>query len=458
MTINVARMKQTRAEKIDAMEAIVSKAEKEDRGFDEAEQEAYDELNAEVGDLAKRIERAERVAEMKGSVAKPVGGVSKAAQAAAGAGDQVEVEEEAEPKGKAAATAKDPKAKGELFGQFVRALYHGQNNPFLAAQYAERSGMASEVAKALGTGTASEGGSFVPTTFAAEFIDMLRPASVFRSANPRLVEFDGEGKIVIPKLVSGVTAGYAGENTNIGFGTATTGDVNLTPKKTAAVTAVSRELMMRSRPGVDGIIRDDLIAGVSEAQDTRLLSANTDSGTAPAGLIGLAPAGNIVTAQAASIDAVTIGIRTLLFKLRTKNVKMRRPVLFMAPRVELWLMTLRDGNGNLVFAPEMNDGTLMRIPYVATTVIPTNLDTSTGGFGDETDIILVDMDQIIHADEMAVSVQASDVAAYHDGTSVVSAFSRDQVAVKVVASHDMDARHNEAIAVLRSVRWGNDLG
>jgi len=84
-----------------------------------------------------------------------------------------------------------------------------------------------------------------------------------------------------------------------------------------------------------------------------------------------------------------------------------------------------------------------------TTSIPVNL-----GGGDESEIYFVDFAEIMVGEVEGIIVDASDTAAYHDGSNVVAAFSQDQTVIRAIVQHDMAPRHNTSIAVLTAVDWG----
>jgi hypothetical protein len=69
------------------------------------------------------------------------------------------------------------------------------------------------------------------------------------------------------------------------------------------------------------------------------------------------------------------------------------------------------------------------------------------------EIYFVDMADFIIADTYNVVVDASDVAAYNDGVSMVSAFQRDQSLFRVIAEHDCNMRHLQSLVVLLVQDW-----
>ena len=441
----VAELLAERHEKVKAMEAIVTKADSDgDRDLTTDEQTAFDELDAEIKAIDTRIEQRKNIEAIKKASAVPASGdnptdpvqQTKAATPAPGHIEPEYRDKEAE--------------KGTKFARYVRALAAGKGIPEFAAKIASEQYKDDSVAKALAAGTATDGAELVPTEFSAEFIELLRPESVVRQSNPTLMTFDGAGTIQIPRLASGATGSYVGENANIAYDDAQFDTITLTPKKLGVLTAISSELLRRSNPSVDMIVRDDLLAGAASTSDGQFIRG-TGSATAPTSLKEIADNASQTSAANATVNLanVTIDLGKALVALKNANVRMRRPGWLMAPRTENYLMNVRDGNGNFAFRDEMLNGQLYRMPYRTTTQIPTNLGTGT----DESEVYICDFADLIIADEQRIVVSVSDTAAYHNGSAVVSSFSQDQTVVRLLMSHDLDMRHTESVYYLSAVQW-----
>jgi HK97 family phage major capsid protein len=121
----------------------------------------------------------------------------------------------------------------------------------------------------------------------------------------------------------------------------------------------------------------------------------------------------------------------------------------MSPSVYTYLEGLRDGNGNKVY-PEMAAMKLKAWKIEFTNQLPEDL----GVGGNESEIYFVDFSQVLIPDTMNVRLDISTDATYMDGGQLVSAFSRDQTVIRVIAEHDFGLRHDKACAVGTGVRWG----
>ena len=342
--------------------------------------------------------------------------------------------------------------KGEKLGQLVRAVAATKGDPMRAWRFAKAHKMHPQVIKALQSNAAGAGQEWVGTAMAGEFIDLLMPLQVVRSANPRFMQFEaGTGKIVIPRLASSGSADYVGEAQPIPYTQIGTADMELTPFKLGAITALTREVMRRTTPSIDREVRDNLLEVTALRADAQMLRGVASS-IRPAGIRNLADPSNVVAATTpVTLDSIIDDLDGLELFLTMSLIPKTRLCWFISPRVEKALKGLRNEQGTWAFRDEMGRGTINNIRYRATTQMPDDL----GGGGNESEIILVDMAQIIVADEIDVTVQVSDEATFVDGSGQLrSAFSNDMTVIKVVTSHDIDTRYPEAIAVLTGVTWG----
>lgn len=430
MGIDITALRHKRAEKIDRMEDLVKAANDAGRDMTEVEATAFDELKTEVAEDTKTIERAEQVLALKGGQAKPVQTV-----------DTGRARERNLPEG--------TEKRGLGFARIMRALVAEKGNPRNAAQFAREQWGDEGIAKALAAGVGSAGGFLVPEDYSAEIIELLRPASVVMSLNPIVLPMP-RGNLSIPKLASGSTAGYIGENQNAPKTEPTFGDLNLTARKLAALVPISNDLIRFSTPQADIVVRDDLVAAMAQRADLAFIRGD-GTGNSPKGLRYWTPAANVIPANGTvNLANVTTDLGKLELALKNANVRMLRPGWIMSPRIERYLKDLRDGNGNFAFRPEMLTGKLNGYPYRVTTQIPSNL----GGGTNESELYFVDFADAVIGDTMQIMLDVSDTAAYHDGSNVVAAFSLDQTVVRAIAQHDFGMRHDASVAVLSAVTWG----
>lgn len=306
--------------------------------------------------------------------------------------------------------------------------------------------------KALAAGDALSGGFLVPPQFSTEVIELLRAVSVVRKMQARSIQMP-TGTFKIPRLTTGATASYIGENQNIAKTEQRFGQLTLSFKKLAALTPISNDLLRYSSPTADTIVRDDVVQAHRVAEDGKFLRGDGTDGT-PKGLLNWAVADHKVAANStASVQNTFTDLGKIMQKLLDANIPMISPGWCFAPRIWMYLMTLLNTNGIPVFRDELLRGTLWGYPLGITTGIPTNLDTSGAGANNESEIYFTDFAQVIIGEALNLIVDASQEAAYHDGSAVQAAFSLDQTVIRAIQEHDFALRHEKAVAILTQVKW-----
>lgn len=334
-------------------------------------------------------------------------------------------------------------------GKLIRALAAAKGDPERAAAWTKKHFHDEAIEKALLASDGGSGGFTVPEDYTTSVIEFLRPASAIRRMNPIIVPMPN-GNMTLPKQTGGAAASYIGESSNLPATGASFGQVKLSWKKLGALVPVSNDLLRFNAVGVDTIVRDDLVAALGQRSDLAFLR---DDGTdfTPTGLLHWVIAANTFGANGTvNLANVTTDLATMVLKLRSSNCRMLRVGWIMSPRTEMYLMTVRDGNGNFAFRDEMLRGTLWTFPFAVTTQIPENL----GGGTNETELYLADFADVVIGEAQTLLVDVSTEAAYHDGSAVVAAFSRDETVIRAILLHDLGMRHNGSLAVLTAVKWG----
>jgi len=133
------------------------------------------------------------------------------------------------------------------------------------------------------------GGGYLVGVDNIGFIELLRNRSVaFQMGVRRLSGL--VGNVTIPKQTGAATAYWlASEATAITESQQTITQVALTPKSCGAYTEISRQLLLQSSPGAEGIITADLATVVALGADLAVL--NGSGGAQPQGLLGTAGIG-----------------------------------------------------------------------------------------------------------------------------------------------------------------------
>ena len=131
----------------------------------------------------------------------------------------------------------------------------------------------------LSAGTATDGAELVATDLlAGEFIDVLRNAMVTRAAGARVMA-DLVGDVAIPRKTSGAVAGWISTE----GGAAAQSDpqfdqVTMTAKTLGVYTEMTRQLLLQSSLSMEGLVREDLAAGMGIGMDLASLYGSGSSG------------------------------------------------------------------------------------------------------------------------------------------------------------------------------------
>lgn len=299
-----------------------------------------------------------------------------------------------------------------------------------------------------------DGGFLVPEQFSQDVVELLRPMSVVRSMVGRTLQMP-VGTVNIPKISSGSTAYYQGENTNATKSALQTGNLKLSWKKLVALVPLSNDLARYSSPAADGIVRTDMIRAIAQRENQAFLR---DDGTnaGPRGLRYQIATSNLIDVSNVTFTTQTVAtdLGRIILQLVNNNVPLTKPGWLFAPRTWNYLRMLQTTTGAFIYQAEMNNGLLLGYPFKWSTQIPTNLSdhgrTTNGG---ETEIYFADWDDVVIGESMALRVDASQEASYMDGATLVSAFSQDQTVVRAITEHDFGVRRDVSVCVMNGVCW-----
>ena len=267
-------------------------------------------------------------------------------------------------------------------------------------------------------GTTTDGGfaaSLVTENrLVGEFVEMLHAATVFDQLSGfRAVPFNSK----IPSQLTGGQAQWVGEGAKKPLTNPTYGEVEIKEHKLAAITVYTQELMRRSDPAVDILVRDDLIEASKTLIDSTFLDGVAQSAIRPAGVLNavVAVANTGVTAAAYEADLLK-----LIESFVTANLSLDGSYLIMSETRAAQISLLRDALGNTYFNGMSLRGarTLMGIPVITSQTA-----------GDK--IILIKTSEILLAQDGGVDVSYSDQATLVDGGTTHHLWQENKFAVRV---------------------------
>ncbi len=418
----LAKLLKALAEKNQAMQTALSKSAGEGSTPDEATEAEIQAIEKDIAAIEVNIERTKKqiaATEAAAKTATPVAGQTAEEATKSAKGDP-------DPEGKKPKIEIVPLAKGVGFAQYARAkilsqLAAKEGNYKSALDVAKERGFGDEVqdlvTKAtLGTTTdAGFAASLVTENrLVGEFVDMLRAATVFDQLTGfRNVPFNSK----IPSQLTGGTASWVGEGAPKPLTNPTYGEVEIKEHKLAAITVYTQELMRRSDPAVDILVRDDLIEASKTLIDNTFLDAGAATAVRPAGVLNGVTATPNTGTTAANYEA---DLLALVNSFVTANLSLDGSYFVMSETRAAQISLLRDALGNTYFQGMALRGTrtLMGIPVITSQTV-----------GDK--IILVKTSEILLAQDGGVDVSYSDQATLVDGGTTHHLWQENKFAVRV---------------------------
>jgi HK97 family phage major capsid protein len=211
------------------------------------------------------------------------------------------------------------------------------------------------------------GGAYLVDTTNVGFIEMLRNRSVaMRMGARRLTGL--QGNVTIPRQTGAATAYWLTSETNeITETQQTIIQVIMTPKTVGAYTEISRQLLLQSTPGAEGIVSDDLAQVVAIAADYAAIAGPGTSGS---------PLGIIYTPLVGTQSGTTLsygGLLTMQADLASNNITpIRGGFVGTAATAAIMMAEMKVTN---TFSPcwegNMWDGSMCGFPAMSSAQTPT---------------------------------------------------------------------------------------
>jgi HK97 family phage major capsid protein len=206
------------------------------------------------------------------------------------------------------------------------------------------------------------------------FIDSLKDVSVAAALAGRAtrLDFGGFNSIKVPvrnPLAATLSEpAWVGEAGAIPLTSFSFGSITINRYKLAAITTMSREIVERSTPSIESLVRAGLQEAYAEVLDTALLSAGAAvAGVRPAGLL------NGVTLIAGTAgggeDAIRGDIMAAVSAMTAARVG-SRPVLLINNLDRLSTSMMTSALSDYLFRDELASGFLLGIPVIASANVP----------------------------------------------------------------------------------------
>jgi HK97 family phage major capsid protein len=283
-----------------------------------------------------------------------------------------------------------------------------------------------------------------------ELIDLLRNTLTYtRMPGMRSVPLPANrGSVRIPRTTGAISASWVEEGNSIPVSRPSMDTITISPYKLGVVSLSTRELMERSDPAFEQILRDQIVTGIAEAVDTTFISDLAATAGSPAGLFtGLAPLAAAGTLPAAPTAAQVINFLNA-FKLQSmlQNMGGRNFAWLMHPSTMVSLMSLRNALDGPLF-PELTAGQLQGYPVISTTNVPVAMPVS----GDKI-IAFIDATEIFFGLGSGIALATSDQAYIQSDstpnsppTGGVSLFQQEMMAIRGVLDTTWARRRDNAV-------------
>jgi HK97 family phage major capsid protein/HK97 family phage prohead protease len=380
------------------MDEIMSKSATEGRTLDEAETEEYDTLGSEVKSIEQHVVRLKAHEQNMVNKATPITG-----DTGAPAG-HVPV------RNASSISVKANTAPGTAFTRYAIALARAKGNIMQAEQIAKSwEGSTPEVGIVLKAAVAA--GTTSDTTWAgplvqyqdmvSEFIELLRPATILgRMTSVRRVPFN----VRIPRQTAGITGAFVGEGSPTPVNKLAFDNITLPWAKASTIVVLTDELVRLSNPSAEALVRQDLIDGISQFLDKRLVDpvyAGVANVSPPSLTFGVTPR----QASGATLAAIDDDVGYLMAQFASNELTLTTGVWVMSSQLAITLSLLRTNQDTPAFPGlTMNGGTFYGLP-----VVVSNNVAPSGSPGDQ-HLILVDQREILLADDGQMMIDMSSEA------------------------------------------------
>ncbi|WP_241774217.1 phage major capsid protein [Burkholderia pseudomallei] len=346
--------------------------------------------------------------------------------------------------------------KGTAFTRYAIALARSKGNLMQAAEIAKQwkdstpeVEIVLKAAVAAGTTTdpAWAGPLVQYQDMAAEFIELLRPATIVgRIEGMRRVPFN----VRVPGQTTGSSVGWVGEGkpapvSALAFNTTTLGF-----SKVAGIVAITEELARFSTPSAEGVIQQDLISTISQFLDQQFIDP-----AVAAGANGLSPASitngvKAIPASGKDAAAVRADVKKVFQAYIAANLSVAGAVWIMSETTALSLSLML----NVMAQPEfpgltMAGGTFFGLPAILSQTVGDN-------------IVLAKASEILFADDGGVTLDVSreaslqmDSAPVAGATELVSLWQNGFIAMKAERFINWKRRRVEGVQYIAGAAYGD---
>jgi HK97 family phage major capsid protein/HK97 family phage prohead protease len=448
----------SRQAKLAALNAIAEKTAAESRSKDEAEAEEFKNLSAEIKTIDAELKDARELEALNAASATPIRTVDTAKNGA----DARDVRG-------SISTGKSQLPPGIEFARYAMCLAAAKGNSVQAyemakAHYPDQPRIQNVLKAAVAGATTTDATwasplAQVDTAFIGDFVEFLRPMTIIGKFGTngipslRRVPFN----ISIPAQTSGGSAYWVGQGapkplTKFDFSRTTLGYT-----KVANIAVLTEELLRFSNPSAEMLVRDALAAAIVERIDLDFV----DPGKAEVANVSPASITNgVVAIDSSGTDSgsVATDVAAVFAPFLAANNAPSNGVWLMSATTALALSLMKNALGQPEYPTiSMTGGTFMGLPVIVSEYMG---DFTSGGV-----VVLVNASDIWLADDGGVRIDVSREASLQmddaptnnsatgTGTSLVSMFQTNSIAIRAERFINWKKRRSSAVAYLHGVLW-----
>lgn len=303
--------------------------------------------------------------------------------------------------------------------------------------------------KSIETQNLSSGGVFLTDTLLfAEMFPLLRAKSWLMQAGAQVI-MSNTDKVTIPGMSAGFSSYWVGESKRIRTSTQAFQQIKLNAKKNAGILVISNDWLREGKnPGVDAIIRDDMIAATNEGLHYGAVFGD-GSEEQPHGIINDARAGTISVGALPTADTLSLFLKAQMDANLDFNPLQNAHV--MSAALYILYYNMKDSYGRYHYREEMRrrtpeapwgtiDGTPVFVYTKITETGTNNPTTLLSGLWNEYKILMREAVELI---------EAPDGTIVDDDGNVISGLQNDVTFLRVLAKQD--GRLRQAGAINKSV-------
>jgi len=238
----------------------------------------------------------------------------------------------------------------------------------------------------------------------------------------------------------------------------------LSPHKMGVITVATAEILQRSTPSLETILRDSMLRDTGTVLDRQFLSTKLAAGAARSGLFSTdnAPAALAASATGSAVDDAIADISNIMNAHFSALSPLANGVWLMHPQTKMKLMNLRNAVGSFYFRDEIKGGSLMTYPILDSTSM--DVTGNSGGASAINDLALVDASMLSKGNGMSPTINMSDTASVHmesvpnadiggAATPVRSLWQTDSVGLRLTYEIDFKMRHKQSVQWVDAITW-----